>query len=83
MFDVAKDTSVKTLTLDYDVMGSDYFELYVINDNTIELYHPDSGTIYEFRGRRYQEYLKSEKGSVAKKRTKLDNPIMDVKRKRK
>jgi hypothetical protein len=83
VFDVARDTSLKTLTLDYDFMGSDYFELYVINDNTIELYHPDSGTIYEFRGRGYQEYLKSEKGSVAKKRTKLDNPIMDVKRKRK
>ncbi|WP_027076763.1 hypothetical protein [Maribacter antarcticus] len=83
VFDVAGDTSLKTLTLDYDFMGSDYFELYVINDNTIELYHPDSGTIYEFRGRGYQEYLKSGKGSVAKKRTKSDNPTMDVKRKRK
>ncbi len=83
VYDVAGDASLKTLTLDYDFMGSDYFELYVINDSTIELYHPDSGTVYEFRGRGYQQYLKSGKGSVSKKRTKLDNPIMDVKRKRK
>jgi len=83
VFDVAGDNSLKALTLDYDFMGSDYFELYVINDSTIELYHPDSGTIYEFRGRGYQQYLKSGKGTVDKKRTKADNPIMDVKRKRK
>ncbi len=83
VFDVAGDTSLKTLTLDYDFMGSDYFELYVINDSTIELYHPDSGTVYEFKGRGYQQYLKSGKSAVVKKRTKSENPIMDVKRKRK
>ena len=83
VFDVDGDASLKTVTLDYDFLGSDYFELYVINDATIELYHPDSGTIYEFRGRGYQEYLKSGKGTVAKKRTKSDNPVMKVKRKRK
>ncbi len=82
VYDVAGDTSLKTLTLDYDFMGSDYFELYVINDSTIELYHPVSGTVYEFRGRGYQQYLKSGKGTKDKKRTKLENPIMDVKRKR-
>lgn len=83
VFDVQGDATLKTLTLDYDFFGNDYFELYVINDATIELYHPDSGTIYEFRGRGYQQYLKSGKGAVDKKRTKSDNPIMDVKRKRK
>lgn len=83
VFDVAGDASLKALTLDYDFMGSDYFELYVINDSTIELFHPDSGTIYEFRGRGYQQYLKSGKGTSDKKRTKEDNPVMDVKRKRK
>jgi hypothetical protein len=83
VYDVAGDASLKTLTLDYDFMGSDYFELYVINDSTIELFHPDSGTVYEFKGRGYQQYLKSGKGTVAKKRTKSANPIMDVKRKRK
>ena len=83
VYDVAGDASLKALTLDYDFMGSDYFELYVINDNTIELYHPDSGTSYEFIGRGYQQYLKSNKGAVAKKRTKSENPIMNVTRKRK
>ncbi len=83
VYDVAGDQSLKTLTLDYDFMGTDYFELYVINDSTIELFHPDSGTVYEFRGRGYQQYLKSGKGTVDKKRTKSENPIMNVKRKRK
>jgi hypothetical protein len=82
VYDVENDETLKTLTLAYDFMGNDYFELYVINDSTIELYHPDSGTIYEFRGRGYQQYLKSGKGSVAKKRTKISNPIMKVERKR-
>ncbi|WP_422083054.1 nicotinic acid mononucleotide adenyltransferase [Ulvibacterium sp.] len=82
VYDVENDETLKTLTLAYDFMGNDYFELYVINDSTIELYHPNSGTVYEFRGRGYQQYLKSAKGSVAKKRTKTSNPIMKVERKR-
>lgn len=82
VYDVENDETLKTLTLAYDFMGNDYFELYVINDSTIELYHPDSETIYEFRGRGYQQYLKSGKGSEAKKRTKTSNPVMKVKRKR-
>lgn len=82
VYDVENDETLKTLTLAYDFMGNDYFELYVINDSTIELYHPDSGTIYEFRGRGYQQYLKSGKGSEAKKRTKTSNPVMKVERKR-
>ncbi len=83
IYDVAGDASLKTLTLDYDFFGNDYFELYVINDGTIELYHPDSGTIYEFKGRGYQQYLKSGKGAIGKKRTKTSNPVMNVKRQRK
>lgn len=83
VYDVAGDASLKTLTLDYDFFGNDYFELYIINDGTIELYHPDSGTIYEFKGRGYQQYLKSGKGTVSKKRTKTSNPIMKVQRQRK
>ncbi|WP_299533235.1 nicotinic acid mononucleotide adenyltransferase [Ulvibacterium sp.] len=82
VYDVENDETLKTLTLAYDFMGNDYFELYVINDSTIELYHPNSGTVYEFRGKGYQQYLKSVKGSVAKKRTKTSNPIMKVERKR-
>ena len=83
VYDVENDETLKTLTLAYDFMGNDYFELYVINDSTIELYHPSSETIYEFKGRGYQQYLKSGKGSVEKKRVKTSNPIMSVKRSRK
>ncbi len=83
VYDVQNDETLKTLTLDYDFMGNDYFELYVINDRTIELYHPDSGTVYEFQGRGYIEFLKSGTAQAAKKRVKTKNPTMNVVRKRK
>ncbi len=83
VFDVENDETLKTLTLSYDFMGNDYFELYVVNDSTIELYHPSSETVYEFKGRGYIQYLKSGKGSVEKKRKKTSNPVMKVKRSRK
>jgi len=83
VYDTENDEMLKTLTLAYDFMGNDYFELYVIDDSTIELYHPSSGTLYEFRGRGYREYLKSGKGLELKKRIKTSNPVMKVERKRK
>lgn len=83
VYDVQGDDTLKTLTLDYDFLGNDYFELYVINDSTIELYHPSSETVYEFRGRGYIQYLKSDKTVPGKKRKKTSNPVMNVKRKRK
>lgn len=76
------DPTLKTLTLDYDFLGNDYFELYVIDDGTIELYHVDSETVYEFGGRGFVQYLKSG-DKVGKKRTKSINKKMDVTRKRK
>ena len=81
VYDVANDATLKTLTLDYDFLGNDYFELYVINDSTIELYHVSSGTVYEFTGRGYIQYLKSSDGT-SKKRSKTNNPVMDVTRQR-
>lgn len=51
--DVTPGSINKYLTLDYDFIGNDYFDLYVVNDNTIELYHAASGTTYEFKGRGY------------------------------
>ena len=78
VFNVQGDPFVKTLTLDYDFLGNDYFELTVIDDRTIELFHPDSGTVYEFRGRGYTEYLK---GKESKKRTKSTLRTMNVERK--
>ncbi|MFD2543071.1 nicotinic acid mononucleotide adenyltransferase [Lacinutrix gracilariae] len=49
----------KTLTLDYNYFDNEFFELSVISDNTIELFHNASGTLYEFRGRGYIQYLKT------------------------
>lgn len=83
VFQVQNDETLKTLTLDYDFMGNDYFELYVINDSTIELYHSDSGTVYEFRGRNFKQYLKSDSSQGLKKRSRQKLPTMNVKRKRK
>lgn len=76
------DETLKTLTLDYDFLGNDYFELYVIDDSTVELYHVASETVYEFAGRGFVQFLKS-KESLGKKRTKSANRRMNVERKRK
>ncbi|MDT0606492.1 nicotinic acid mononucleotide adenyltransferase [Croceitalea rosinachiae] len=79
------DETLKTLTLDYDFMGNDYFELYVIDDGTIELYHVTSETVYEFGGRGFVQFLKSKSQSskVDKKRVKSSNKKMNVTRQRK
>jgi hypothetical protein len=56
---VTGNNKLKTLTLDYDYFDNEYFELSVINDGKIELYHPASGTAYDFVGRGYIQYLKT------------------------
>jgi hypothetical protein len=56
------------LTLDYDSSGNEKFELTVINDAKISLYHIASGTTYEFSGRGYIQYLKPS-SSLAKSAT--------------
>ncbi len=83
LFDVYNDETLKTLTLDYDFMGNDYFELYVINDSTIELYHSSSGTVYRFKGKGFITYLKSGISQLDRKRTKTQYGTMKVVRKRK
>lgn len=74
--DVVNDFYLKTLTLDYDYLGNEYFELSVINDGKIELHHPNSGTTYEFIGRGYIQYLKTGNTKGDSK-----NPSTDKKRK--
>lgn len=51
VFDVTGFDDLKILTLDYEFSDNEEFELTVINDGKIELYHPNSGTTYEFLGR--------------------------------
>ena len=53
---------LKTLTLNYDYFGNELFELSVLNDGVIELYHPASQTVYEFRGRGYIQFMKNAEG---------------------
>ena len=83
--DVSGNEYLKTLTLDYDYFDNEYFELNVINDGLIELYHTTSGTYYEFEGQGYIQFMRSaagtkgsSKSSEAKKRKqktdKKENP---------
>lgn len=83
--DVTNNFHLKTLTLDYDSFDNEFFELSVINDGKIELFHPTSETVYEFEGRGYIQYLKTgnTKGKTAEtkvekkrkfKKDRVDNP---------
>ena len=63
---------LKTLTLDYDFFDNEHFELSVLNDQLVELYHPSSGTYYEFTGRGYIQYLRLEDGSFDKSKSSGD-----------
>ncbi|QXP60441.1 nicotinic acid mononucleotide adenyltransferase [Olleya sp. HaHaR_3_96] len=55
---VSGNMYLKTLVLDYDYFDNEQFELSILNDQRIKLYHPSSGTVYEFTGRGYIEYLR-------------------------
>jgi hypothetical protein len=57
--DVAGNMYLKTLTLDYDFIDNEFFELTVINVGTLELFHASSGTVYEFKGVGYIQYYRS------------------------
>ena len=74
--DVQGYENLKILTLSYDSWGNEEFELTVLNDEEISLYHIDSGTTYEFAGNGYIQYLKSSSSKKAvrnegRKRTKV------------
>ena len=80
---ITGNLKLKTLTLDYDFFNNEHFELSVINDKKIELYHPASKTAYEFTGRGYIQYLKTAntKGKTAtseklrkERKDKVENP---------
>ena len=60
---VPGDMYLKNLTLNYDDFGNENFELDVLNDATIELYHISSGTTYEFSGVGYIEFKRVAAGS--------------------
>jgi hypothetical protein len=76
---VPNNRYLKYLTLDYDYLGNEYFELSVSNDNTIELFHETSGTLYRFRGKGYIQYknkdgkLRLSDAEIAKQMVKISN----------
>lgn len=61
IFDVTGYEDLKILTLNYDGGDIEEFELSVINDGTISLFHYNSETTYRFSGRGFLQFLKSEK----------------------
>jgi hypothetical protein len=77
--DVIGHNDLKVLTLNYDSGDTENFDLSVINDETVSLYHWRSKTRYTFSGRGFVQYLKGEKkrGTKAvvrnsgRKRTKI------------
>lgn len=68
VFDVVGYQDLKVLELHYDGGVLEEFELTVTNDNNIRLYHISSETTYDFRGRGFIQYLKSD----SKEKKKLD-----------
>jgi hypothetical protein len=58
----------KQLTLGYDFIGNDFFDLYILDDRTIELYHLDSRTTYRFKGRGFIQLKSSESVNSSKNR---------------
>ncbi len=76
IYDVAGYEDLKVLTLNYDGGYIEEFELSVINDGKISLYHIDSDTTYNFNGRGFIQYLKGGDANAAvrnngRKRTKV------------
>jgi len=78
VFDVAENPSVKILTLDYDLFDNETFELTILNDGTIQLYHTASGTEYLFRGQYNIEYLKGAVVKKERKRFKVKRKIKTI-----
>lgn len=81
IFDVTGFENLKILTLNYDGGDIEEFELSVINDGTISLFHYNSETTYRFSGRGFLTFLKSEKSvknakdvvrNSNRKRTKIE-----------
>lgn len=67
VFDVQGFDDLKILTLNYDSGDTEEFELSVLNDEKIRLFHLSSETIYDFTGRGFIQFLRNN----GRKRTKI------------
>ena len=77
--DVQNNAFLKTLTLDYDYFANEYFELSILDDATIALYQPYSGTEYRFRGRGYIQYKTPSEGKSRLKQSEIEQNIKAIK----
>ena len=77
--DVPGNAYLKYLTLDYDYLGNEYFELDVINDNTIALLHENSGTVYTFRGKGHIQY-KNTRGKLRLPKATIEKQMKKISR---
>ena len=73
VYDVTGYQDLKILTLNYDGGDIEEFELSVLNDSNIRLYHLNSDTTYDFSGRGFVQYLKGEKNVKNAKQTVRNN----------
>jgi hypothetical protein len=60
VYDIRGYEDLKILTLNYDDGDIEEFELSIINDGKIQLYHLSSKTTYRFSGRGFMYYSKRE-----------------------
>ena len=77
--DIAGACCRKTLTLDYNFPDNEFFELTVIDDETIALYQLSTGTTYHFAGRGYIEYRTPSEGKMREKTTQIKEKIAKLK----
>ena len=80
--DVTGYDNLKILKLYYNPSGYERFELTVLNDARIELYHIASGTTYEFDGRSFLQFRISGKSTEQKdysdrQRTKITRETVE------
>ncbi len=81
--DVLNNDYLKILTLNYDNNDVEEFELSILSDGEIELYHYNSGTTYQFDGRGFIQFKKSsstEKEQITgRKRIKVQRKTVERK----
>ena len=81
VFDVLGFDDLKILTLNYDSGDNEEFELSVLNDEKILLFHLVSETTYDFNGRGFiqfknnQEKVQSGVRNSGRKRTKITRKV--------
>lgn len=83
VFNINGEDSVKELRLYYDGGFTEEFEMIILDDATIELYHYSSGTTYEFEGIGYIQYKQQEMDAnesvEGRKRFKVNRKSVDKK----